>query len=721
MNEHLTFFATCPKGIEEVLYQELVSLGVKEAKQTRAGVHFKGNLETVYRVCLWSRLANRVLMVLAHFRAKTPDELYEKVFSVVSWDDHMKVSGTLAVDFAEAGSRKFHSHYAKLRVKDAVVDQFNQRFADRPSINTEQPDVRLNVYLKRDMATLSLDLSGDSLHKRGYRADGGVAPLKENLAAAILVRSGWPEIAGNGLPLVDPMCGSGTLLIEAALMAFDMAPGLGRKHFGFSEWKGHDRAVWHKLLQEAKQRSEKRDKAPKPRFFGFDSDKEIIKQAITNAARAGLSEFIEFDCRDVEALRAPEGSVSGLLITNPPYGERMGERKTLEPLFHCLGDCLKENFSGWHASVFTGNPDLAKHMGIRAKKYYKFFNGALPCRLLNFEIRESWYMHKRSPGQLLSEQAGRPVLDSGAEMFANRLKKNLKNVGKWAFREGISCYRLYDADMPEYAVAIDIYNDWVHVQEYQAPEGVLPENARRRLKQIMSVLPEVLKVLPEKIVLKVRKRTKGKDQYEKFDTSGRFFDVEENGLRFQVNLVDYLDTGLFFDHRITRQLIKDYSSGKRMLNLFCYTGTATVYAAAGGARHTTSVDLSHTYLLWAEKNLALNGFSGNMNRLVQADCLEWIKGCKDRYDLIFLAPPTFSNSKKMKDTFDIQRDHIRLLKQVLELLAPDGLLIFSCNRRRFKLDTEALSEWKIKDITQTTIPRDFKRNKRIHHCFEIRR
>jgi 23S rRNA (guanine2445-N2)-methyltransferase / 23S rRNA (guanine2069-N7)-methyltransferase len=259
------------------------------------------------------------------------------------------------------------------------------------------------------------------------------------------------------------------------------------------------------------------------------------------------------------------------------------------------------------------------------------------------------------------------------------------------------------------------------VQEYQAPEGVLPENARRRLKQIMSVLPEVLKVLPEKIVLKVRKRTKGKDQYGKFDTSGRFFDVQENGLRFQVNLVDYLDTGLFFDHRITRQLIKDYSSGKRMLNLFCYTGTATVYAAAGGARHTTSVDLSHTYLLWAEKNLALNGFSGSRNRLVQADCLEWIKECEDRYDLIFLAPPTFSNSKKMKDTFDIQRDHISLLKQALELLAPDGLLIFSCNRRRFKLDTEALSEWKIKDITQTTIPRDFKRNKRIHLCFEIRR
>jgi len=722
MSENLSFVATCPKGIEEILYQELIGLGVDRAKVTRAGVHFKGSLQTAYRVCLWSRLANRVLMSLKRFRAKTPDDLYDKVYSSIVWDDHMNVNGTLAVDFTETGSSKFHSHYAKIRVKDAIVDQFNLSFGKRPSIDMEQPDIRVNVYLKYDMAMLSLDLSGHSLHRRGYRREGGTAPLKENLAAAVLIRAGWPDIEGKGGPLVDPMCGSGTLLIEAAMMASDKAPGLGRAYFGFLKWKGHDPFGWQELLKEAEERAENGRAKSKPLFFGFDSDKKAIEQARINAAHAGLAESITFDCQDVKALQAPKGTLSGLLITNPPYGERMGERRSLESLYRQLGDRLKVDFTGWQAGVFTANPDLAKHMGIRAVKYYKLYNGAIPCKLLNFEIHASWYMHKRPPGRRASQQAEKPALDSGSEMFANRLRKNLKIIGKWAKKEGISCYRLYDADMPEYAVAIDIYHDWVHVQEYQAPAGVVPENASRRLEQILSVLPEILGLPIENIVLKVRKRTRGKYQYKKFDHSGRFFQVRENGLRFLVNLVDYLDTGLFLDQRIIRQMIRDYSATKRrMLNLFCYTGTATVYAAAGRAVYTTSVDLSHTYLSWAEKNFTINGLSRSRHHLIQADCLEWLEGCQDRYDLIFLAPPTFSNSKRMKRSFDVQRDHVGLLKQVMKLLTHDGLLIFSSNRRRFKLDREALSGWNVKDISRVTIPRDFERKKQAHHCFEIRR
>jgi len=720
MTEPFTLFATCPKGVEEILYQELVNLGAQEPKQTRAGVHFKGILETAYRVCLWSRLANRILLPLEHFTARTPDDLYDRVRSMVSWHDHMETDGYLAVDFTARSSNRFHTHYAALRVKDAIVDQFRNRFGNRPSVDTAKPDIRINVYMKQNQATLSLDLSGDSLHKRGYRVEGGAAPLKENLAAAILIRAGWPNIAQKGGTLIDPMCGSGTLLLEAAMMAFDVAPGLSRKNFGFLKWKQHDQAAWQNLVNEAIEREERGTEGRKVLFFGFDADKRIITQARSNASRAGLLEFIQFHCRDLDSLETPGVSKAGLVIANPPYGERMGEKESLEPLYHCLGERLKEAFSGWQASVFTGNPNLAKHMGIRAKKQYKLFNGALPCKLLNFEIHESWYMHKTSPGRLLSAQKRKPIPDPGAEMFANRLKKNQKNIGKWAHREGITCYRLYDADMPEYAVAIDIYHDWAHVQEYQAPASIPPENARRRLKQIMSVLPEVLKTQPEKIVLKVRKRNKGKEQYEKFNDSDRFFEAQENGLRFLVNLVDYLDTGLFLDHRITRQLIKKHSAGKRVLNLFSYTGAATVYAAAGGAIHTVSVDMSHPHISWAEKNLRLNGFDTSRHKLVQAECIAWTSSCNDQYDLIFLDPPTFSNSKRMKGSFDIQRDHIELLKKVLRLLAPNGLLIFSNNNRQFKLNSEELPEWNIKDITQATIPRDFLRNKRIHHCFEIR-
>jgi 23S rRNA (guanine2445-N2)-methyltransferase / 23S rRNA (guanine2069-N7)-methyltransferase len=720
MKKFFLLFATCPKGLEGILYQELVTLGARELNETRAGVHFRGSLETAYRVCLWSRLANRLLLPMERFAAGTTDDLYDRVLSLVNWHDHMETDGYLAVDFTASSSRGFHSHYAALRVKDAIVDQFNKRFGRRPSVDTLKPDIRVNVHMKQAQATLSLDLSGDSLHRRGYRSEGGIAPLKENLAAAILIRAGWPDIALRRGTLIDPMCGSGTLLLEGAMLAFDMAPGLGRRYFGFSKWKQHDEVIWQNLLEEAIERKERGLDGKKPVFLGFDADKHMIVQAKNNASRAGLLGFIQFHCRDLEKLKGNRSFNKGLVIANPPYGERMGEKASLASLYHGLGERLKAGFYGWQASVFTANPDLAKHMGIRAKKQYRFFNGALPCKLLNFEIHDSWYMRKTSPGRVLSEQERRAVPDSGAEMFANRVRKNQKSIGKWARREGITCYRLYDADMPEYAVAIDMYHDWAHVQEYQAPAGVPPENSKRRLAQIMSSLPGVLKTAPEKIVLKVRKRNRGKEQYEKFDSSGRFFEVKENGLSFLVNLVDYVDTGLFLDHRITRELIKKYAAGKRVLNLFAYTGTATVYAAAGGAETTTSVDMSRTYVSWAGKNLELNGFDKGIHKIVQAECLAWTSKCNDKYDLIFLGPPTFSNSRRMKWAFDIQRDHIQLLKTVLGLLAHDGLLIFSSNYRKFKLNKEALAGWNIKDITRDTIPRDFQRNTRIHQCFEIR-
>jgi 23S rRNA (guanine2445-N2)-methyltransferase / 23S rRNA (guanine2069-N7)-methyltransferase len=712
------FFATCPKGIEELLYIELAGLGVQGSRQTRAGVHFEGNLETAYRICLWSRLANRVFVPLAHFRAKTTDELYDQVRLHVNWHDHLEVDGSLAVDFVATGSNRFHTHYAALRIKDAIVDQFSERFGKRPSVDTERPDIRINLYMKHDSATLGLDISGESLHRRGYRMEAGAAPLKENLAAGVLIRAGWPEFAQKGAALVDPMCGSGTLLIEAAMIAFDIAPGLKRKYFGFTNWKQHDKALWRLLLQEAGQRAKAGATGSPPIFAGADSDPDAIRLARANAGRAGLSEYISFEVKDVKFLNAPQAAQPGLVVANPPYGERLGDKKALGSLYSSLGERLKEGFQGWHAAILTANPDLCKNMGIRSRKHYQFYNGTLSCRLLNFEIEESWYMHNRAPGIL--GQRPKKDLEPGSEMFANRIRKNLKNVGKWAAREGITCFRLYDADMPEYAVAIDLYDGWVHVQEYQAPESVDPKDAKRRLNQIIAALKEVLDVPAGHIVLKTKKRTRGKDQYQRLDDSGRFFEVQENGLRFLVNLKDYQDAGLFLDHRITRKLISQYAEKKHMLNLFCYTAAATVYAAAGGATRTTSVDMSQTYLAWAKDNLSLNGYANSNHQLIRDDCLNWVPNCKDRYDLIFLDPPTFSNSRRMENSFDIQRDHVKLITQVLRLLAPGGLLIFSCNRRNFRLEREALSGLEIKDISLDTIPRDFERNKRIHHCFEIR-
>lgn len=713
MTSHRNFFATAPKGIEPLLADELRALGAFEVLEARSGVAFSGPLEIAYRACLWSRLASRVLLPLATFPATSPEELYDGV-RAIDWSEHLSTESTLVVDASVSGSKITHSHYAALKIKDAVVDQFRDRTGDRPSVDAERPDVRINLYLLRDTATLSLDLSGDSLHRRGYRDEGVLAPLKENLAAAILIRAGWPEIAARGGALVDPMCGSGTLLLEGAYMAGDIAPGLLRPHYGFLRWRGHDTALWQGLMEEAQARRAA-GLARIQTIVGYDADHKAIRAAWANIDQAGLREQIHVERREVAALVAPSGeSANGLLVVNPPYGERLGEVEALKEVYGTLGDRLKEQFVGWKAAIFTGNVDLGKKLGLRAKKMHTLYNGALECKLLHIEVQpENFVDRHRGPA---------PVrLSEGATSFANRLRKNLKTLGKWAKLEGISCYRLYDGDIPEYAVAVDLYDGWVHVQEYQAPKEIDERKAVQRLQEVMAVLPEVLQTAPERIFLKVRKQQKGREQYGKFGEQGQFIEVREGAARLLVNLSDYLDTGLFLDHRPTRLLLGELAAGKRFLNLFAYSGAASVHAALGGAATTLTVDMSQTYLDWAKKNLALNGFSGGNHRLERADCLDWLGRAKGEFDLIFLDPPTFSNSKRMEGTFDVQRDHVELLRKTAALLAKDGTLIFSNNNRKFKMDAEALPELLIEDITRKTIPKDFERNPRIHNCWRIRK
>ncbi len=726
MVDELIFFATAPKGIEPLLADELRGLGASAVKETRAGVTFQGPLAVAYRACLWSRTANRILLPLARFRADTPEALYAGV-RAIDWAEHMVPDGTLAVDFSTVQSRIGHSHFGAQKVKDAVVDEFRDLCGVRPSVALECPDIRINVYLRRDEATVSLDLSGESLHRRGYREEGGAAPLKENLAAAILLRAGWPAIAQAGGAFVDPMCGSGTLPIEAALIAADIAPGLQRPYFGFLKWKRHDVAAWEELLTEARERRE-RGLRQLPPIVGYDADPRAVKAALANVERAGLRGQVHIEKRELAACAAPRRSdhVPGLVAVNPPYGERLGQVAELRHLYASFGDRLKERFPGWRAVVFTGNPDLAKNMGLRARRTHTMYNGALECRLLSFEVDPQWYTGAAlGPARTAANMAGdvtQAPLSAGAEMFANRLRKNLRHLGKWAAREGIYCYRVYDADMPEYAVAIDIYEgQWAVVQEYEAPATIDAAKARVRLQDALAVVPQVLGIAPENVFLKVRCRQKGAAQYEKLAAEGNFHVVREANCKFLVNFTDYLDTGLFLDHRSTRWTLQAMAKGKRFLNLFAYTGTATVHAAMGGAAATTTVDMSQTYLAWARRNLALNGFSEHRHVFVQADCLEWVKAEKRRYDLIFLDPPTFSTSKRMETTFDVQRDHVQLLKDVTRLLKRDGVLIFSNNNRRFKMDREALAELRIEDITRATIPKDFERNPRIHNCWRITR
>ncbi|NER63247.1 bifunctional 23S rRNA (guanine(2069)-N(7))-methyltransferase RlmK/23S rRNA (guanine(2445)-N(2))-methyltransferase RlmL [Pseudomonas sp. MAFF212427] len=729
MSDRFELYLTCPKGLEGLLAEEARGLGLEEVREHTSAIRGEADMETAYRLCLWSRLGNRVLLVLKRFTMKNADDLYDGV-NAVDWHDHLDATGSLAVEFSGHGSGIDNTHFGALKVKDAIVDKLRNAAGERPSVDKLNPDLRVHLRLERGEAILSLDLSGHSLHQRGYRLQQGAAPLKENLAAAVLIRAGWPRIAAEGGALADPMCGVGTFLVEAAMIAADIAPNLRRERWGFSAWLGHVPALWRKLHDEARARAEAGLARPPLWIRGYEADPRLIQPGRNNVERAGLSDWIKIYQGEVGSFEPrPDQNQKGLVICNPPYGERLGDEASLLYLYQNLGERLRQACLNWEAAVFTGAPDLGKRMGIRSHKQYAFWNGALPCKLLLIKVQPDQFVtgERRVPERERGSEPATPVvsaaseparLSEGGQMFANRLQKNLKQLGKWAKRENITCYRVYDADMPEYALAIDLYHDWVHVQEYAAPRSIDPEKAQARLFDALAAIPQALNIDQSRVVIKRRERQSGTRQYERQNSQGQFTEVSEGGVKLLVNLTDYLDTGLFLDHRPMRMRIQREAAGKRFLNLFCYTATASVHAAKGGARSTTSVDLSKTYLDWARRNLSLNGFS-DKNRLEQGDVMAWLQACREAYELIFIDPPTFSNSKRMEGVFDVQRDHVELLDLAVARLAPGGVLYFSNNFRKFQLDEHLLERYAVEEITAQTLDPDFARNSKIHRAWRI--
>ncbi len=728
------FLASSPRGLADLLARELAAFGAENPKERSTGVAFSGSLRTAYRTCLESRVANRLFLELGRFDVQDADGFYSAVRSI-DWSEHLTADSTLACEFSGRHPAITHTHFGALKLKDAIVDSVRDRTGLRPDVALERPGVRVHAHANGQTVTVSVDLSGESLHRRGYRGESGEAPLKENVAAGMLLRSGWKEMAAAGAPFLDPLCGSGTLVIEAAMIAADIAPGLTRDYYGFLGWRGHDARVWGEVLEEAKARAREGTArvVSLGSIRGQDRDPTVIRIARGNADRAGVGAHVSFEVRalaDAAPQAGPAASggmaaAAGLICVNPPYGVRLDDRATALATHRELGNILRERFQGWVAGVLIGSPELGMELGIRAYRTHTLWNGAIECRLLRLRIEPD---SERAPGRF-SRPGALLSQSPGARMFANRLTKNLKRLQSWASRADVSCYRLYDADMPEYAFAVDFYRTiepdqtWLYVQEYAAPAEIELEAVRRRRNEALSVLPEVTGVPQERIRVRTRRRTRRGEQYGKVDDQAHFHLVMEGGLRFRVNFDDYLDTGLFLDHRMTRARLREAARGKRFLNLFAYTGTATVYAAAGGASSSTTVDMSRTYLDWAERNLRINGITGRQHELVQADCREWLRQSaphRQCFDLIFLDPPTFSNSKRMEGVLDIERDHGTLIERCAGLLAPGGLLVFSTNAQRFKLDEALATRYDVRDISAATLPRDFERNPRIHRCFEIR-
>ena len=704
-------FATTSRGFEELLKVELTELGAQEAKVVQGGVHYQADDETLYRTLLWSRLASRILFPLIETKIYSDLDLYAAV-SGFNWLAQFDERVTFFVDFNGTNQEIRHTQFGAMRVKDGIVDYFERQGKTRPDVDKIQSDVRIHAYLNRENLVISLDLSGEALHLRGYREDAGQAPLRETLAAAIVMRSGWQA----GSPLVDPMCGSGTLLIEAAQIEAKIAPQLYRLHWGFDFWKLHNQSAWEKVKNEAIELAEEKQSEIQPHFYGFDLDHRVLKKAQKNAQNAGVSHLIKWQQGDVAALKNPSINEVGTVICNPPYGERLGTTPALIALYSVFGQRLKKEFCGWNVSVFSSESTLLDCLRMRASRQFKAKNGPLDCVQKNYQVSERKSDEITAENELEFNRTSEVATD-----FANRLQKNIKKISKWAKQQGLDAYRLYDADLPEYNLAVDRYADYIVVQEYAAPKNIDENKARQRLLDAVTATLHVTGVETNKLILKVRQKQKGTNQYEKLANKGEYFYVNEYGVQLWVNLTDYLDTGLFLDHRLTRKMIGELAKGKDFLNLFAYTGSATVHAALGGAKSTTTVDMSNTYLNWAEQNLILNDIEGKQHKLIQADCLQWLEKCDRQFDLIFVDPPTFSNSKRMEESWDVQRDHVKLMSNLKRVLSNNGTIVFSNNKRGFKMNLVALEELGLSavEISHKTLPLDFERNKQIHNCWMI--
>lgn len=720
---------TTSKGLDELLKVEVESIlrtlnsnleannaedeyDVPKIQLQPGQVSFIGSLKDAYQLCLHSRLANRVLLVVAEGKVNSAEELYD-VAKEAEWPSQFDSYVPFMIQFNGTNNAINNSQFGALKVKDAIVDQFQEAGHERPSVDKLKPGIVIQARLRRDNLNICIDLSGGSLHKRGYRTEAGDAPLKEHVAVGILMRSGWTQDTGS--VLLDPMCGSGTIAIEAAMLAAHIPPNLEKESWGFEHWSQHDSHVFSAVVEQAKSLIS----TPKAPIYAYDLSTKLVELAEQNAQRAGVAEFITFkQCDVLDAViddtwlnqqtttsDNSEPKAKGFIVSNPPYGERLGEYTSLLPLFDKLGHHLKKNFALWNVSLLSSNQDLLKALKLRYTKSYKLMNGKLECVLMNYQLS----------GQNLE------IFESQSDEnheFANRLRKNLKRLKAWIKRSNTNAYRVYDADLPHYNLAIDVYNDWVIVQEYAAPKDVPEEKAKQRLQEALIHIPKVLGIPASKMVVKVRRQNKGKEQYEKVDRKGHKVIVHENQAQFYINPTDYLDVGLFLDHRDTRLMFKQQCTNKDVLNLFAYTGSVSVHAAQAKAKSVTTVDMSNTYLDWAKENFALNKLNGAFH-FEQADCLKWLKRHHGKYDLMFIDPPSFSNSKRMDDTWDVQRDHVSLLSDAKDCLNPNGKIFFSNNLRQFKLDIEAVKAlgFKVEDITQQSIPEDFKRNQKIHKCW----
>ena len=838
------FIATCTFGLESVVARELAGLGFDARATTTGRVEWSVPVEdwplAAVRSNLWLRSADRVLICVGRFAAPDFDALFEQA-KALGWSAWIPLGAAFPVAGRCVRSRLSSEPAVQRATKRAIVESLRKSHGLGPNAMVPEADaaspgtVRVEVSILRDQATLTIDTSGIGLHKRGYREGvPGEAAMKETLAAGLVQLSVWDGARATRQgraprALMDPFCGSGTIAIEAAMLARNIAPGLHRS-FDCERWGAYgpgqlaprlsgperggpmiDPAIWERERGAA--RSAVRTGFAL-RIAASDVDEQALRLARTNARRAGVEGDIQFSRRDVREIASPDEY--GVIVTNPPYGvrlgadgslQRTGERRDARPsgfrgrpalpneppevrvrdrrllpqadqpeveaLYRAMPLAFRR-LPTWSFHVFTGRLDLEQIFGQEATRRRKIYNSKIECCLFSFlgpRPSESGAAGEGASGEVHSDRGAVPMgvieehtntvdrddrCEPGTEPgiepetsargpdshaafgglrerdekeareFGACLGNNLRHLRKYPAR-GVTCYRVYERDVPDVPLIIDKYEDCFHVAEYERRHSRTPAQQADWFERMRRVIVEVSEVPPERVFIKEKHRQRGLTQHEKVGQTGHAIVVREGGLKFEVNLADYIDTGLFLDHRLTREMVREECArfrertgrGARMLNLFCYTGSFSVYAASAGAS-TTSVDLSNTYLDWAQRNFRLNGL-GAGHRFLRSDVVEFLsRNPGGPYELAVVDPPTFSNSKSTEEDWEVLTGHARVLESLAPAMAPGGVVYFSTNFRRFKLNTDAVTRagYSFREITSRTIPPEY-RNRRIHACWRL--
>ncbi len=714
---NLDLIATSAFGLEAVVARELAALGYEGRVPQTGRIEFVGNDDAVAQTNLWLRSADRVLIRIGRFEARDFETLFEGV-QALPWERWIPADGCFPVSGRSVKSGLSSVPAVQRCVKKAIAIKLLDAHCTQ-QLPESGPEVAVEVALLKDVVTLTIDTSGQGLHKRGYRDLIGTAPLRETLAAALVQLSFW----NSDRPLVDPFCGSGTICIEAAMIGRNIAPGLQRR-FAAESWPTIDAGAWQRARDGAT-RSIRDDLTEQ--VIGSDIDTNALTMAQRHAIRAGVADSIRF--QKVPFAELASTREHGCLITNPPYGKRFDEQREVRDLYHSMPLILRR-LPTWSFFVLTSWKDFERLAGRQADRRRKLYNGTIQCTYYQFHgPKPVGDADPARPHETTeSSHAPTPQVFGGldrkakeqADIFANRLRKIDRHRRRWPTRRGITCYRVYNRDVPDVPLMVDRYEDCLHIGEYQRPHDRSPAEHADWLDLMVQTARLVLDVPKDRTFIKHRQPQRGMMQYDRIAANSFRRIVAEGGLRFEVNLSDYIDTGLFLDHRITRQMVREESVGKHVLNLFAYTGTFSVYAAAGGARKVTSVDLSSTYLDWARHNVDINDLPPEQHAFVRADAVDFVMRHHQQreYDLVIVDPPTFSNSKRMEGDWEIQQHHGQLLSSICQIMKPGGVIYFSTNFRRFKLDVQALSGLRICEISDRTVPEDFA-NKRTHRCWRM--